>query len=705
MTDYLFLPTIFLITGMLAGGTLPFLGFIPCYAGCCLFVFAFISLLLNKNSSDRSYLSLVCTFFFLLGFQLLQFSLWTSPQNDISLYSGRYQTLLRGTISSDIETKPETVTVVLTRIQVISENKAIPLDGKVKVSVAYKDPGELALLVSRLNHGNRIEFQAQLGSFNNCRNLTYFDAKTYYATQGIKARAYISKVQNIKVLSVPTRSPLSQWMQNYRTSLKNVLNEWATANPYNHEHKKVSSFLQAILLGKRSELDQDIREEFKTTGLYHILAISGLHVGILAGLLYIPLLCLFRNKIRLRAAILILIIILYSFITEGQPSVLRATIMLVVHLLGTIFFRESRILNTLSLSAGILLCYQPLFLFQTGFQLTFLAVLSIYFLTEEVRLNLIPGLSKSLIGSIVAVSIAVQVGMAPVLAELFGLIPVLSFFPFLIILPLLIIILFFGFCLIVAALFSPFLASLFLYPLHYITLFLLAIIHQFASIPFNTVAIGMPSTVTMITYYLILFLMLCPRFRPPAFRVIRLVLVLIFLASFLLPIVRDKLNPTIELTFLDVGDGDSTFVRLPGGHTFLIDGGGTERNRFDTARHIIQPFFLKKGVRGLDGVMVTHAHADHIMGIINLLDRFPITKAYVQPRQNAPELYHQYIRTLRQNDIKTAYLIPPYEHPLMDINENNTSLILKVSYGSFSVLLTGDIEQEESDIMQWIEKQ
>ncbi|MBN2381983.1 DNA internalization-related competence protein ComEC/Rec2 [bacterium] len=703
MTDPFFLPVVSFALGMIIGTRLPPTGYYPLIPfGLILFSAMILRTKLRQEHSIQMTRLTMISLFFLTGLFMLQTAMFTRSDHDVSSLIGDRMRLISGTVSSDYQLGDYSVTVIVSKLMDQTDGVEQALSGRLRLTIGYQDEQERAQLLAAMQPGTVLTFRSQIQGFTEHSNFSGFNATLFHASNNTQARVYLPELEGLKVMKpADTYSP-STLIIHFRRQLKSFFEEWAEKNTFNPDCQRVASFLLALLLGDRSELDYDIRAEFQRTGLYHILAISGLHVGILAGIIYIPMLFFLRNRLRLRAAILILFMLLYSSITSFQPSVLRATLMLVIHLTGILLFRESRFLNTVSIAAFVLLMYQPLYIIQAGFQLTFLAVLSIYFLTEQVRYNLLPSISKGFLGPTISLSLAVQLGMGPYLALLFGLVPILSFIPFLIILPLLTIVLFVGFLTIVVLPLSSGLAYLLMKPLHLSSLVLLDLINRFSDLPFNTVVVGKPSFAVLFFYYSILVLAIFPYFRPGLYRWVRAGLLCGLFLAIALPSIKKVLSPQLELVFFDVGDGDSALVTFPDGRRLLIDGGGTEENRFDTARSILQPAFARLGVRSLDQVLVTHAHADHIMGIINLFTIFPIQQAYLSQRKSLPDLYSRYRQSVYSRNVSPIRLHHFPENPLLSVNENNQSVVLKISYGRFSVLFTGDIEREvEENLLEY----
>lgn len=177
--------------------------------------------------------------------------------------------------------------------------------------------------------------------------------------------------------------------------------------------KQNLAVLAALTLGDKQHLDPDIKMAYSASGAMHILAVSGLHVGIIYAILYLFLFPLRkRNNNALISSIIILVALwIYAFITGLSPSVLRATIMFSVILIGKASGRKSYIYNTIALSAFFLLIYNPFYLFHVGFQLSYSAVLAIVFIQPKLyRLFYMPNKILDYIWGLISVSIAAQIG-------------------------------------------------------------------------------------------------------------------------------------------------------------------------------------------------------------------------------------------------------------------------------------------------------
>lgn len=684
------LPALSLMLGILIGRNIDrcdysiFIGLITILLVCLSWIFRDSI----RQCMGKSVLALLIV---VTGILLVQRQTCTINVNHVSWFKDGAHYRFNGRISKLRTYKNGASSIIVNDISIKEKAYVTALKGSIKITCIEMDQSEISH-AQELRTGDVIEFTGKLKDAYNFSNGGTFNRRIYeqlhtiggYITLPSRNALRLVEKNNIPLLS----------LHGLRLKIEKLLSEWASRSEFNKDYRRTAVFLEAILLGERSGLSEDTSALFKKVGLYHILAISGLHVGILAGMLYFPTIFLFPHQLKFRVLSVMILLISYSFLTEGQPSVVRATIMICSYLIGTFFEREHCILNALALSAIILLLSNPLYLFDGGFLLTFSAVLSIVVLYDRVRLDVLPWLHKTFFGPMLTASLSVQLGISPLLSAMFGIIPLLSFVPFLVILPFITILLGLGFLFILMTIFSTTLASFLLWPLHIVVNLMIEVVERFSDFPLNTVVIGQMSLMITIFYYCILVMSI---FREKfgkynkfvTYGVITLFcLWLSFSAAFTFS------QKNLAVTFLDVGDGDAIFCEFPNGNTLLIDGGGSERNSYNTAKHIIKPFFDRKAVHYLDFCLTTHSHADHILGLINLLDFFPVRNIFYQRRSDMPFLFREYTHILRTKNIPRIEIRSTDYNKLFRVNENNRSVVTKISYGQISFLLTGDIEKE-----------
>lgn len=208
----------------------------------------------------------------------------------------------------------------------------------------------------------------------------HFSYRKYLARKGIQYILSVKRGNQAEILNQQANKSVRFYVIYYRNYLKEILKQYLTVNE--------AGLLQAILLGDRSQLPNHIRDLFERTGTAHVLAISGLHIGIIVGILLVlvKLLPLTRG---LQYGVTIMVIIIYAFLTGGRPSVVRAVVMAVIVLTSLILEKEPDWPSTVSLAAFILLIINPFYLFDIGFQLSFVCVLFIVLFQKQVQQGLI----------------------------------------------------------------------------------------------------------------------------------------------------------------------------------------------------------------------------------------------------------------------------------------------------------------------------
>lgn len=273
---------------------------------------------------------------------------------------------------------------------------------------------------AKLQYGDLIIFQANLKEFSAPLNPKAFDSRSYYATQNIYHQTYLPSEQWTR-LGQNQGNWLYEFVYKTRSRLLQILAQHLSSpNEY--------AVAAALLLGAKDQLNQDLRNAYADTGAMHVLAVSGLHIGILVGLLAF-LLSFVRpsDKKWLRIKTLILLSLLWSFalLTGASASVLRACTMFSFVIIGQLLNRKINIYNSLAASAFLLLCIDPLMLFQVGFQLSYFALVGILYLHPRIYKRwYIENKLGDWIWNGIALSIAAQIATLPISLYYFHQFPV-----------------------------------------------------------------------------------------------------------------------------------------------------------------------------------------------------------------------------------------------------------------------------------------
>lgn len=282
-----------------------------------------------------------------------------------------------------------------------------------------------------VGYGSQIAFLNALQEIKNSGNPASFDYKRYSLFQGVTHQVYLT-ANDIQVLQEKNADPLRKLVFDAR--------EWVVRTLKNNiEGKKESGLAEALLIGYKDDLDKSLVEAYSNTGVVHVIAISGLHLGLIYWLLLLitkPI----KNLSRLRWLRLLLILLplwAFTFLAGAQPSVLRSAVMFTFIAVGEVLTRKTSIYNTLALSAFVLLCWNPFWLWDVGFQLSYAAVLSIVTFFKPIY-NWFPIRNKILdfIWKMNAVTIAAQLLTVPISMYHFHQFPVIFFFTNLVAVPL-----------------------------------------------------------------------------------------------------------------------------------------------------------------------------------------------------------------------------------------------------------------------------
>jgi len=482
--------------------------------------------------------------------------------------------------------------------------------------------------------------------------------------------------------------------------------------------RQQAALLNGMLIGEKKELGEKVEEVFSDAGLTHIMAVSGANIAFII----LPFAFVFK-KIGVRQpvanSIIILILILFVFVTGFSASVVRAVIMAIILLMGGILKRESDIVTSMAFAALILAAYNPLLIFDVGFQLSFAATISLVLiykkLKERIKLKHIP----EIVTDTLLLSLSAQIGVLPITAFYFNKISLISIFSNILVAPTLQIITILGSVMAVVGQFSIKLSGMIGYINTVFLSFILFVSKISAQIPYSTITVTTPSVISIILYYTVIAIILYKGIKPekikPKYCFLGVfVLSVVLLVSFLVP-------KPMEVVFLDVGQGDSIFIRTYSGKTVLIDGGGynnysgTQEDLPNTGEDIVVPFLLDQGVKKLDLVVATHGHEDHIQGLSYVLQNMGV-RNFAYPDVSSTDEFNELLKIAEEKNVsvkackkgdrillddKTVIevLHPEKAFYIGESTLNNGSLVLKLTYKNVSILFTGDIEKEGEEIL------
>jgi competence protein ComEC len=467
-----------------------------------------------------------------------------------------------------------------------------------------------------------------------------------------------------------------------------------------------AGIVAALLFGDRQFIAPETRDSYERNGTVHLLAISGLHVALLTGMIFFLLIRsgLSREKAEVT---LMLFLPFYAVITGLAPSVTRAVLMVLLFLLARRFRIKLSPLEILSIAFMLFVLFSPYSIYNSGFQLSFAVTASLIFSASRI-LNMF----DSYLSRMAAVSFSAQLSSAPILLEHFHEISVISVLANLWFVPL------FSFIILPCALIYfllaktlPSAAELFQHLLEFIIEFANTMSQSLASIPGAALAVGKPGV--LILLYLLAILIFFTGWENRFEGNLR-ILILIPLVPLLTQLILPYLSPYGKIVFIDVGQGDSILISLPHNQgNYLIDSGGSpffakedwqkRRKEFDTGRDIVLPYLKSEGIRKLDKLILTHGDADHIGGAGALLEELEIAQILIPIAEERGTLEKKVLAKAMLAGIvidevsaikgweegeNTFIIVSPLDK-LEDKNEG--SIVLWAELGGKSWLFTGDL--------------
>jgi competence protein ComEC len=561
--------------------------------------------------------------------------------------------------------------------------------------------------------GDTIETVARLGRPRRFRNPGSFDYPAYLATRGIGLTGTVKSPLLVEHVAGPVRF----WTGVLPHARRRIVTALQAAA--GSERSDTADFLAALLVGERQSLPLELEETLQRAGVYHIIALSGFNVGLVV-LLGGAIIGLAPLRPRARRFALLLLLLLYWGVARDSGSLARAVLMVLLHGAGCLASRRVSPTGTIAVSAILLLAIEPGWLFDAGFQLSYLATLGL-FAGANPRAGsgpdtraarawgrvVVDSLRMALRASIVALA-----ATSPLSARQFHAITPCGILANVVAVPAS------SVCLIIALLIVP--LQLAAPPLAHAGILLASVLlgvlrgsaAACAAVPGGFVRVLPPSWPVVILLLVLLGTMARARVAP-----LRLAAGTLALGVAIVVVATGR-NPApparLEITALDVGQGDALLVRFPNGLSMLVDAGGLARSDFDVGARVVGPALRTLGLLRLDLLAVTHSHRDHIGGAVSIVREFapravwlgamsPSDPAVRRLESAAVQVGASVLRPRRGVVIRAGGGAIEVLHPAGGPRTgapggNDDSLVLRLVYRRAAALLTGDIERpvEES---------
>lgn len=531
--------------------------------------------------------------------------------------------------------------------------------------------------------------------FSDAENEGQFDENTYYGLTGYCGRLSQARVETVsgKNYTKQGQEMLLQWKWKKRIFL------------YRNMSRENAAVLSAMLLGDKADMDRKTKSLYQKSGIAHVLAISGFHISILGMTLYRLLRKLSIPSVVCSSAA-ICIVLVYAVMTGGGSAVTRASTMFILMLAADLCMRSYDMLTALAISSLVVLIKNPNDLSGAGFLLSFTAVLGIALLSPLLPKKTEKGKVKKWINSYLIspfeVSFCIQIFTLPVMLWFYYAVSPYSFLLNLIVLPL------------VSLLLPVSMLALVLNKaqLLLVSANLLSLMEGLCScvqkIPYSVLVLGRPRWWQITVYYMVLSLVILFLYQQKKKKISNVRYIAVGIAFFaalvflLLPARRDNC-----IDMLSVGQGDCVVLRNKVGRCMIVDAGSNSESNIGIYRLI--PYLKYQGIRNVDAVFVSHAHTDHLSGVIELLQESEgegihigclVLGANAKDQGN----YTQIVSAAEKAECRIVYLKKGQCVKASDLevtcvydamgelclDENDTSMVLFAKLGHMTVLLPGD---------------
>ncbi len=649
-----------------------------------------------------------------LGVQAYERSLPAADDVIVSAYNESGPVALEAIICEEPESGGRYTSLLLDNVRVTDAGRRVGVDGRVLLTTS--DPRQF-------HYGDAVLFR---GILETPRAFDGFDYPRYLALSGVYSTAFQGSLEfRTSDEPKPLRVRLAAANSALDSALARVLPE------------PEGSVARSLLLGRRGSLPDEVWDAFARTGTAHLLAISGLHLGIIVAAILGILLILLGRRYYLYVWIGLAALWVYALLTGMNPPVVRAAMMASTFLLAELAGRQKHAPTALAFAAAVMVSVDPRLLWTVSFQMSVLAMGGIVLLFHPLRAlleSMLRGILthaplalpvSNLMLDVTTASLAATAAIWPISAGTFSQFSVVGVVVSLLTLPFLPFALASAAMTAVTALFSTSVAAPLAWTTWLLTTYIVKVIESFAGLPWASVTMCAPEKWGVVAYYVTLSAVPLawhawqgrddgtqPRGNssreygrsstlhyalPP----------LLLTTTIVWAMVLSAPDARLHVSILDVGQGDCIVVQSPSGRTVLIDGGPDGR-RTCALVDGLRPFWD----RTIDVVVATHPHADHLGGLLSVIQRYGIGMVVEPAIQCEGALYEEWRARVTDADCDVVsatrgqemdlgdgtllQILNPAEMPLSGTNDDmdNNGVVIRLTYGDVSFLFAADIRAE-----------
>lgn len=550
-----------------------------------------------------------------------------------------------------------------------------------------KDNESNSELMKKLEFGTQIKLVGEYTAPEGQRNFKGYSYKEYLMTKEIYGTVKIENSNDVETIKKNQSDFFEKMINKVSNLLKRKVEILLPENS--------ASLLKGILLGDCTDISSDVKENFKECNLSHMLAVSGAHLSYLI----IGINMILNKKVfgkRASKIITIFGIIIFMNITNMSPSIERAGISSIICIIASLIHRKPDSINAVAIAVLCTVIKNPLSILNVGMQLSYAGTLSLLMFangreennSREIIENNEKGknIKKYLVESI-KVTLCANILIMPLTIYKFNTISLNFILANLVAGPLLGLSLILGLIMLVTSFISLNIAKFISFILNIILIILMNSTKLISQIPYSNITVITPHLISIVTIYIIIFLgyyiAKSPELRKRLkvnkkliIKTIAIVLSITIISVATLNLLEEK---KLKLYFVDVGQGDCTYLKTPSEKNILIDGGGNrDKEKYDVGKKVLLPYLLDRRVKKLDYIIVSHFDADHAQGLEAVIQNIKVKNIIVCKQASNSALYQEIMKLCKKKKVN-----------IITVKRGQTIKVDK--YVHFEILHPGDI--------------